>query len=83
MKMAEYDTFINKNFEDLKDEEEIVGVIRDLTPGKKKYKCLCARFVISKDPNRYPDRLWIRLGRGQLVKDHPCSVKILELLKPY
>ncbi len=80
--MAEYDTFINKQFEDLGEDEEIVGVIRDLTPGRKKYKGLYARFLVSKDPKRYPETLWIRLGRGQLVPT-PCSMKILEFLDPF
>jgi len=77
--MGEYDTFINKNFEDVMEDEEITGVIRDLTPGKKKYKGFYARFQVSKDPNKYPERLWIRLGRGQLV-DRPCSMKIIEFI---
>ncbi len=79
--MAEYDTFIDKEFEELQEDEEIVGVIRDLTPGKKKYKCLCAKFRISKDPKKYPDTLWVRLGRGQLVPD-VCSVQVIETFDP-
>lgn len=77
-----YDTFISKSFEEIKEEEELVGVLRDLSPGKKKYKGLYARFKVSKDPKKYPDSLWIRLGRGQLV-NKPCSVKIIEELNPF
>ncbi|MCX8022456.1 MAG: phenylphosphate carboxylase subunit gamma [Syntrophorhabdaceae bacterium] len=75
--MAVYDTFISKDFKDLAEDEEIIGVIRDLTPGKSKYRGKYAKFVVSKDENKYPERLWIRLGRGQLI-EKPCSMKILE-----
>ncbi len=79
--MAEYDTFIHGEFQDIPQDQEIEGIVRDLTPGKKKYKCLCAKFMVSKDPAKYPDTLWVRLGRGQLVPE-PCSVKILEVFDP-
>lgn len=77
-----YDTFIQKDFEELKEDEEIVGVIRDLSPGKKKYKGIYARFRVSKDPDKYPNILWIRLGRGQLV-DRPCSMEVIEIIDPF
>ncbi|MCS7280597.1 MAG: phenylphosphate carboxylase subunit gamma [Desulfobacterota bacterium] len=77
-----YDTFITKDFEELKEDEEITGVLRDLSPGKTKYKGIYAKFRISKDPAKYPNTLWVRLGRGQLV-DKPCSVMILEEVKPF
>jgi hypothetical protein len=80
--MGEYDTFITKDFEMLQEDEELIGVIRDLTPGKKKYKGLYARFKVSKDPKRYPETLWIRLGRGQLI-EKPCSMKIMEFIDPF
>ncbi|MCX7857480.1 MAG: phenylphosphate carboxylase subunit gamma [Deltaproteobacteria bacterium] len=75
-----FDTFISKNFEELTEDEEITGIIRDLTPGRMKYKGIYARFRISKDPDKYPDTLLVRLGRGQLV-DKPCSIQILEEIK--
>ncbi len=80
--MSTYDTFINKDFEELKEDELIEGVIRELTPGKKKYKSMYARFKVSKEPDKYPNRLFIRLGRGQLVQK-PCSMEILEFINPF
>lgn len=80
--MGTYDTFINKDFESLLEDEQIVGVIRDLTPGKKKYKGFYARFKVSKDPKKYPHTLYVRLGRGQLVES-PCSMEIIEFLNPF
>jgi hypothetical protein len=77
--MAVYDTFIEKEFKDLLEDTEIVGVIRDLAPGKKKYRSTYARFKMSKNPKKYPDTLWVRLGRGQLI-DSPCSIQVMEFV---
>lgn len=77
-----FDTFIQKNFEELLENEEIVGVLRDLSPGRKKYRGFYASFRVSKDPDKYPNILWIRLGRGQLV-DKPCSMEIVEIIDPF
>jgi hypothetical protein len=79
--MAEYDTFIEEDFETLKEDTERLGIMRDLSPGKRKYRCFRARFIVSKDESKYEDRLWIRLGRGQLV-DRPCSVRIVSVVDP-
>lgn len=75
--MAEYDTYILTEFSELKEDEEILGVIRDLTPGTRKYRSTYARFKVSKDAAKYPDRLWVRLGRGQLIPA-PCSISVIE-----
>lgn len=77
--MAVYDTFILKEFKDLREDEEMVSVIRDLTPGKRKYRSTYARIKVSKDAKKYPDTLWVRLGRGQLI-DTPCSIKVIEFI---
>jgi hypothetical protein len=77
--MAVWDTFILKNFNELAEGEEWVAVIRDLTPGKAKYKSSCARIKVSKDPKKYPETLWVRLGRGQLIET-PCSMQIAEFV---
>ncbi len=75
--MAEWDTYINIDFKDMPEETERVAIIRDLTPGKYKYRSTYARIVVSKDAAKYPEKLWVRLGRGQLIPT-PCSMKILE-----
>ncbi len=77
--MAEWDTYINVNFKDMPEETEQVTVIRDLTQNKYKYRSTYAKIIVSKDPGKYPEKVWIRLGRGQLVPT-PCSMKILELV---
>ena len=77
--MAEYDTFILTDFADLQEDVEIVDVIRDLAPGKRKYRSTYARFKVSKSADKYPDKLQVRLGRGQLVPT-PCSIQVIEFL---
>lgn len=65
--MTEYDTFfLGEPSEELQDEVTEI-VIRDLTPGRSKYRCAYAEVRMSSDPDKYPDRLWPRLGRGQSV----------------
>jgi len=75
--MAAWDTYINIDFKDMPAEQERVAIIRDLTPGKYKYSSTFAQVKISKDAAKYPEQLWIRLGRGQLVPT-PCSMEIVE-----
>ncbi len=75
--MAEYDTYVLTDFADLQEDVEITGVIRDLAPGRKKYRSTYARFKVSKTAGKYPDKLQVRLGRGQLVPT-PCSIEVLE-----
>ena len=77
--MATWDTFIEKDFADMEEDVEKVVVIRDLTPGMRKYRSTYARVMISKDPGKYPETLQVRLGRGQLIES-PCSMRILEFV---
>ena len=77
--MTEYDTFISGDFKDMVEDVETVTVIRDLTPGKTKYNSMYAKVRISKDEKKYPNRLRVRLGRGQLV-DKVCSVDVVEVV---
>jgi hypothetical protein len=77
--MVEYDTFIAGDFKDMVEDVETVTVIRDLTPGKKKYNSMYAKVRISKDEKKYPNTLRVRLGKGQLV-DKVCSVDVVEIV---
>jgi phenylphosphate carboxylase gamma subunit len=77
--MAIWDTYINIDFKDMPEEQERVAIIRDLTPGKYKYRSTYAQVKISKNADKYPDKLEVRLGRGQLVPT-PCSIQIIEFL---
>jgi phenylphosphate carboxylase gamma subunit len=75
--MTEFDTFFLTELSEVEEDTEQELVIRDLTPGRSKYRCRYVNAVVSSDPDRYPDRLWPRLGRGQWV-GQPWSVKVLE-----
>ncbi len=78
--MAEYDAFFN-DLDEVPQDEEIRIVVRDLTPGRRKYRCQVVRARVSREPTRYPERLWPRLGRGQWVGE-PWSIRILEEINP-
>jgi hypothetical protein len=74
--MREYDTFILTDLEEAVFDAEQEMTIRDLAPGRAKYCCRCVRARISDDPDKYPDRLWPRLGRGQWV-GKPWSIEVV------
>jgi phenylphosphate carboxylase gamma subunit len=75
--MKEYDTFILTDLDKVREDVEQEMLIRDLTPGRQKYRCEFVKALISRNPEKYPDRLWLRLGRGQLV-EQPWSIKNVE-----
>jgi len=81
MSRKEYDTFILTDPEMVPEEKETELIVRDLTPADRRYKYRSAYVtaLVSKSESKYPDRLWIRLGRGQL-QEKPWSVKILKEL---
>ncbi len=74
--MAQFDTFIEGPGA-LKENEEILLTVRDLTPGTHKYNVRYVRCLVSSDPKAYPQELAIRYGRGQLAAQ-PYSIKIVE-----
>ena len=81
MAMKEFDTFILSDPATLVEDRELELIVRDLTPADRRYKYRSAYVsaMISKSESKYPDRLWIRLGRGQL-QEKPWSIKILKEL---
>jgi len=81
MSRKEYDTFVLIDPEKIPEEKESEMIVRDLTPADRRYKYRSAYVtaLVSKSESKYPDRLWIRLGRGQL-QEKPWSIKILKEL---
>ena len=81
MARKEYDTFLLTDPALVAEDQEMELILRDLTPEDKRYKYrgFFALALVSKSEAKYPDRLWIRLGRGQL-QESPWSVKILREL---
>ncbi|MBS3919462.1 MAG: phenylphosphate carboxylase subunit gamma [Deltaproteobacteria bacterium] len=79
MAKKEYDTFILIELSQVPEDKEMEIIVRDLTPEDRRYKyrSFYATAMISKSESKYPDRLWVRLGRGQL-QEKPWSVKILK-----
>jgi len=81
MSKKEYDTFILIDPAMVPEEKEMELIVRDLTPTDRRYKYRSAfvTALVSRSESKYPDRLWIRLGRGQL-QEKPWSLKILKEL---
>ena len=79
MERKEYDTFILTDPGMVPEDKELELILRELTPKDKRYKyrSFYAVALISRSGTKYPDRLWVRLGRGQL-QEKPWSVKIVK-----
>lgn len=72
----EYEAFV-KDVEKALSGQPIVLTLRDLTPGRKKYRAVNVRAVVSKPPKADEPVLWLRSVVG--VKfPWPCSVHIIE-----
>lgn len=75
---TEYETFVRDHAHVLSG-RKVVLALRDLTPGRKKYRCINVRAVVSQPPRAGEPVLWIRSVVG--VKDpKPCSVRIVAQL---
>jgi len=72
-----YDTFILKDLSAVPEDQEMELIVRDLSPEDRRYKYRSAYVIakVSKSESKYPDLLWVRLGRGQL-QEKPWSIKI-------
>jgi hypothetical protein len=85
-KMAnrEYDTFILSDPGLISEDQEMELIMRELTPKDRRYKyrSFYATVLVSRSEAKYPDRLWIRSGRGQL-QEKPWSIKILKELNKF
>src|SRR3989304_5986305 len=74
----EFETFA-RDSAPLLSGKEVVIPLRDLTPGRRKYRGINVRAVVSRPPRPGEATLWIRSVVG--VKDPlPCSVRIVEEL---
>ncbi len=84
MAKKEYDTFILSDPVSVPEDKEMEIILRELTPKDRRYKyrSFYAMALISKSETKYPDRLWVRLGRGQL-QEKPWSVKIVKEINKF
>ena len=73
-----YETFV-RDPERLLSGREVVLSLRDLTPGRRKYRGLNVRATVARPPRPGEPLLWLRSVVG--VRDpEPCSVHIVEQL---
>ena len=81
MERKEYDTFILTDPGSIPEDQEMELIVRELTPTDRRYKYrgFYAMALLSRSETKYPDQLWIRLGRGQL-QEKSWSIKILKEL---
>jgi len=79
MARKEYDTYVLTDLSLVPEDKETEMILRDLTPSDRRYKyrSFFASAMVSRDDSKYPDKLWVRLGRGQL-QEKPWSVKIVK-----
>jgi hypothetical protein len=79
MARKEYDTYILTDLPSLPEDKEMEMILRDLTPSDRRYKyrSFFVSAMVSRDEGKYPDKLWVRLGRGQL-QERAWSVKIVK-----
>ena len=79
MARKEYDTYILTDLALVTEDRETEMILRELTPSdpRYKYRSFFASAMVSRDESKYPDKLWVRLGRGQL-QEKPWSVKIVK-----
>ncbi len=79
MALKEYDTFILSDLSGVSEDQEMEMILRDLTPADRRYKyrSFYASAIVSRSESKYPDLLWVRLGRGQL-QEKPWSIKIIK-----
>ena len=74
----EFETFA-RDSAPLLSGKEVVITLRDLSPGRRKYRGLNVRAVVSRPPRPGEATLWIRSVVGNR-DPQPCSVRIVEEL---
>jgi hypothetical protein len=79
MAKKEFDTYVLTDLASVPEDKEMEMILRELTPADRRYKYrgFFASVMVSRNEKKYPDKLWVRLGRGQL-QEKPWSVKILK-----
>ncbi|MGE5840400.1 MAG: phenylphosphate carboxylase subunit gamma [Deltaproteobacteria bacterium] len=79
MAKKEYDTYVLTDLALIPEDKEMEMILRELTPADRRYKYrgFFANVMVWRNEKKYPDKLWVRLGRGQL-QERPWSVKILK-----
>jgi hypothetical protein len=72
---TEYETFVRDRAAVLSG-REVVLALRELTPGRKKYRGVNVRGVVSQPPRPGEPLLWLRTVVG-VRSEKPCSLRIV------
>ena len=83
MAKKEYLTFVGK-LESFAQGKETEILIKDLTPGRRKYDARYVRAIVSRNPQDLPDAdvLWIRGWVGVLYPE-PWAIRIISEVGPF
>lgn len=73
--VTEYETFVRDRSAVLSG-REVVLALRELTPGRKKYRGSNVRAVVSQPPRPGEPTLWLRSVVG-VKHPNPCSLRIV------
>lgn len=78
---TEYDTFVDR-VEDLREGEEMELVVRDLSPGPKKYEHYYVRAQVASSSHELSggEVLWLRFPTG-ILYPKPWVIKITQKLE--
>lgn len=74
--MNQWEVFV-MDLAELAEGKELELTIRTLNPGMHKYTYKRVRAQVSSTLEQFPDRLQVRMGRGQL-SDRKFSIQVLE-----
>lgn len=74
--MNQWEVFV-LDMAELAEGREVELSIRTLNPGRHKFTYKRVRAQVSSSPDRYADRLQVRMGRGQL-NPAPFSIQVIE-----
>jgi len=79
MARKEYDTYVLTDLALVPEDKEMEMILRELTPSDRRYKYrgFFVSAMVSRDEKKYPDKLWVRLGKGQL-QEKAWSVMIVK-----
>lgn len=77
----EYVTFV-KRLEDLEEGKENDIVVKDLTPGPRKYEAHRVKAIVSSSTEKMADSdtLWVRFAMG-VLHPKPWAIKIIQEIK--
>ncbi len=77
--MNQWEVFV-MDMAELAEGKDLALSIRTLNPGRHKYTYKHVRCMVSADLDKHPDRLQVRMGRGQLSAAK-FSIQVIEEIR--